>query len=157
MYSKIELFGFADYYHRFATTGLTMEEMFLNWVKFSENPRDIDELVRLPRKLKAQIAEVKPPATKLWSVLKLACRINGVKQSDVNSKNNKRELATVRQQVCFVGKELGFTPSDFPTILKWDRSLVYARSKKCAELASSTKQYQDDLNELLHAFGIQAY
>ena len=157
IYSKIELFGFADYYHRFATTGLTMDEMFLNWVKYSENPRDINDIVKLPRRLKEEIARVKPPAIKLWSILKMACRINGVEYTDVNSVNRKRELAQVRQQVCYVAMELGFIPADIPKILKWDRSQTYARVKKCRELATSTKKFREDLDELLDAFGLEPF
>lgn len=154
IYSKIELFGFADYYHRFATTGLTMDEMFLNWKKYSENPRDINDIVNLPKKLKEEIAQVKPPAIKLWQILKWACNINSVEYADVNSKNNKRELATTRQHVCYAALEYGFKHADIASILKWDRPLVYARAKKCKEVAASTKKYRDDLNELLNVFGL---
>lgn len=157
LYSKIDLFGFADYYHRFATTGLTMDEMFLNWKKYTENPRDINDIVNIPKKLKKEIASVKPPATKLWSVLKVACRIHGVTREDVNSKNRKRELAIVRQQVCYVANELGFKPADIPTILKWDRSQTYHRIRKCEELAGSTKDFRWKLNQLLDAFGLENF
>ena len=154
IYSKIELFGFADYYHRFATTGLTMDEMFLNWARYSSEPRDIEDLVNIPKRLKEEIARVKPPAVQLWKMLNLACRINDVKKKDVNSKSSKRELVTVRQHVCYAALELGFKEADIPTILKWDRSLTYARAKACKEIASSTRNYRDNLEELLDAFGL---
>ena len=157
LYTKIDLYGFADYYHRFATTGLTLDEMFLNWKKYTENPRDVNDIVNLPKKLKKEIASVKPPATKLWSILKVACEINGVSKEDVNGKSQKRELSVVRQQVCFVAIELGFKPADIPTILKWDRSQTYHRVKKCKELATSTKEFRWNLNQLLKAFGLENF
>ena len=157
LYTKIDLYGFADYYHRFATTGLTLDEMFLNWKKYTENPRDVNDIVNLPKKLKKEIASVKPPATTLWSVLKTACKIHGVSRERVNGKSQKRELSIVRQQVCFVAIELGFQHSDIPTILKWDRSQTYHRVKQCKELAISTKEFRWKLNQLLKAFGLDNF
>ena len=157
LYTKIDLFGFADYYHRFATTGLTFDEMFINWKKYTENPRDINDIINLPKKLKEEIARVKPPAIKMWSILKAACEINGVKREDVNRKSSKRELVIVRQHVCYVAIELGFIPIDVHSILKWDRTQTYHRVKACRELATSTKQYRDNLNQLLEAFGLMRF
>ena len=153
LFTKLDMYSFADFYHRFATTGLTFDEMFFNWQKFNKQPRDIDKLAKIPKKLKEQIDRVKPPATKLWQLLNVACKIHGEKKEDVNSKNSKRELATIRQQVCYVGLELGFEPRDYPLILKWDRSLTYARAKKCKVLAEGNKDYRETLNELLKRFG----
>jgi len=149
------MFSFADFYHRFAITGLTFDEIYQNWQKYNRNPRDMNDLSEVPKKLKEEIASVKPAALQLMKILNVACNIHEVEKSKVNSKNNKRELADVRQQVCYVALELGFTPADFPRILKWDRSLTYARAKKCMELANTVKLYRERLNELLCRFGIE--
>ena len=98
-FTKIDLFGFADFYHRFATTGLTINEMFKNWQKYTDSPRDINDLAKIPKKLKDEIASVKPPALQLMQLLKVACEINGVKKDDVNSRNRKKRPSRPRPKI----------------------------------------------------------
>jgi hypothetical protein len=157
LYSKIELFTFADYYHRLATTGLTMEEIFLHWQKHSEKPRDLDELAKLPRKLKQQLAEVKPPAIKLQEMANVASVIHGVNRAHLDIKSSKRDLAQVRQQVCYAAIEYGFEPIDIHKILGWDRTLTYARAKKAKILAETVPEFRETLQELLARFGLEEF
>ncbi len=155
LYSKIELFGFADFYHRFSMTGLTIDEMFLNWVKYTESPRDINDPITIPRKMKKVISKITPAAVILWRVLNKACEIGGVTKIQVNSKFRNREYVNVRQHVCYVGFELGFKPVDFERILKWDRTSVYSRGRVCITIAEGNKNYRLQLNKLISITGLE--
>ena len=157
MYSKIELFAFADFYHRFAATGLTMDEMLHNFAKYSKKPRDITEPIKAPNKVKPEKVKLKPPAADLTKMLELACKIRGVKVAQVNSKARDREFVDVRQWVSYVGLTLGFEPPDFLRILKWDRSGIYHKSKKCIDLAETDPEYRERLNQVLAAFGKEPF
>lgn len=153
MYNKIEMFGFADFYHRFSAVGLTIEEIFQNWEKYSKNPRDISDPIRVPKRLKEELSKVKPPAIKLMSVRKQASILKGVKVEQVNGKGRKRDFVEVRQWTSYVGTEMGFEPKDFVKILGWDRSMIYHQKKKAVELAEMNINYRNSLNELLKMFG----
>jgi hypothetical protein len=153
MYSRIEMYSFADFYHRFSTVGLTLDEIFENWQKYSKEPRDINDPVRLPERLKKQVVKIKPPATKLQSVLKQTCAINNVQKSAVNGKSRKRQLVEIRQWVAYVGIEIGFEPPDFERILGWERSGIYHKKNKAAQLAKYNVNYRNSLNEVLSLFG----
>jgi hypothetical protein len=152
MYSKIELFAFADFYHRFAATGLTMDEMLHNFTKYSKKPRDITAPIKAPGKVAPEKVKLKPPSQDLTRMLETACEIRGVSVNQVNGKGRERELVDVRQWVSYVGLVHGFEPPDFLRILKWDRSGIYHKSKKCVDLAETVKDYRDGLNLVLNAF-----
>ena len=155
VYSKLTMFGFADFYHRFAGTGLTMEEMLINFMKYTKEPRDIRDPIKLPKKLREEVIQLKPPHTTLRSVLNTACKLGQVSEAQVNSKTRKREYVNVRQWVCYVGVRLGYDPPDFLTILGWERSGVYHKVRKAEELASVDMEYCVTLNEILRIFGLE--
>jgi len=152
MYSKIEMFAFADFYHRYESTGLTMDEMLHNFAKYSKKPRDISQPIKPPNKVKPEKVKIKPPSQTLVDILQFACDVRGVSVTQVNSKARERELVDVRQWVCYTGLILDFEPPDFLRILKWDRSGVYHKSKKCIDLAETTLEYREGLNRVLNAF-----
>lgn len=149
------MFGFADFYHRFAGTGLTMEEMLINFMKYSREPRDIRDPIKLPQKLREEVIQLKPPHTTMREVLKTACKLGQVTTEEVNGKVRKREYVTVRQWVSYAGIQLGYDPSDFTTILGWERSGIYHKTKKAEELASTDMDYCIKLNEILRIFGLE--
>lgn len=157
-YTKIDMFGFADFYHRFSATGLTMEEMLQNYFRYSRSPRDIKDPIKAPNKVKAERVKIKPHRADLINILKIACEVRSnkyvnVTPEKVHSKTRHRELVDVRQWVSYVGLIHGFEPPDFLRILKWDRSGVYHKSKKCIDFAGIDSQYRDGLNVILNQFG----
>lgn len=156
MYSKIEMYSFADFYHRFSTVGLTLDEIFDNWAKYSNDRRDINEPIKMPKRLKEQFVKVKPPAIKLQSVLKQTCTINNVDKKAVNGKDRKRKFVEVRQWVAYVGTVMGFEPPDFERILGWERSGIYHKVRKAEELAGVDVNYRNSLNTILTAFGLES-
>jgi len=154
MYGKIDMWSFADFYHRFSMVGLTIDEIFENWEKYRKDRRDINDTVRVPEKLKKELRRVKPPALQLMSVRKKAALLRGVSVKDVNSKARDRPFVEVRQWVAFVGIEMGFEPPDFETILGWERSGIYHKRKKADELSLTNKEYREKMNQLLKMFGL---
>ena len=157
IYTKIELYGFADFYHRFSTTGMTIEEIFQNWSKYVENPRDINDLISVPKRLKEDLGKVIPPATLLWRLANTTCEIHEVSKTNLNGRSNKRLYTGPRQHIAFIGTELGFKPKDFIRILKWDRGRVYAKVKACVNIAKYDAEYRRKLNELLKMFGLEVF
>lgn len=153
LYSKLDMYGFADFYHRFCQTGLTMDEMLHNFSKYSKKPRDLNEPIKAPKKSTKPIPKLKPHWADLMNIRKFACEMKGVTIAQVDSKIRKRAFVDVRQWVCYVGMVHGFEAPDFLRILKWDRTGVYHKSKKCIILAESTKSYRQGLNQVLTAFG----
>lgn len=154
-FNRLTMYGFADFYHRFASTGLTMDEMLLNYMKYKKEPRDIGDPIKLPTKLREEVLKLKPPHTKLREVLKYACQVGQVTQDDVNSKARNREFVTVRQWVSYVGMNMGFEPMDFQRILGWERSGIYHKTSKAEILASTDMDYCVALNEILRVFGLE--
>lgn len=157
LYSKIELFGFADFYHRFAITGMTMDEMLVNYLKYKDEPRDIHDPLRVPRKLKIELKAPRPPSTLLKKIVEKSCWLNNVSLRRVHSKDQHRPTVQSRQMACYVGIEAGFKPPDFSEILKWDRSQTYQRAKKCIILSETNKDYFNKLNQLLRSFGLSPF
>lgn len=153
MYSQLEMYSFADFYHRFSNIGLTLDEIFENWSKYSNNKRDINDPVKVPKKLKEKVINVKPSALQLLSVLKKACVIKEVTREEVNGKARDRKYVEVRQWVAFVGTKMGFEPPDFERILGWERSGIYHKREKAEEVAYYNVNYRNSLNELLSIFG----
>lgn len=157
LYTKIELFGFADFYHRFAITGLTMDEMLVNYLKYKDEPRDIHDPLRVPRKLKIELKSPRPPSSLLKKIVEKSCWLNDVLLSLVYSKDQHRPTVQAKQMACYVGIEAGFKPAEFAEILKWDRSQTYQRAKKCIILSDTDKSYCNKLNQLLRTFGFAEY
>lgn len=159
LYSKIELYSFADFYHRFAVTGLTLEEMFLNWEKYRDEPRDANDVIKLPKRLKQEIEKIKPPADILHDVVNAAAKMNHIHRDVIVGAGNsrKRRHVTARQQTAYVGSELGFDPLDFEEILKWNRSGVYHRINKAGIYANRETRYRKDLSEILKLFGQEPF
>ena len=153
LYTKLDMYGFADFYHRYSQTGLTMDEMLFNYSKYSNKPRDLNDKIKPPGQDVVAKKKPKTHMVDLVNIRKLACDIKGVTIAQVDSKDRKRDFVDVRQWVCYVGLVHGFEPPDFLRILKWDRSGVYHKSKKCVDLAERTTEYREGLNLVLNAFG----
>lgn len=157
MFNKLTMFGFADFYHRFAGTGLTMEEMLINFMKYNKEPRDIRDPIAAPAKLRQDILKLKPPHSVMRKVLKVCCEIGNVTQDEANSKVRSREFVMVRQWVCYVGVQLGYEPADFLLILEWERTGIYHRVKTAANLLETDTEYRIKVNEILRIFGCEPF
>ena len=155
LYTKIDMYGFADFYHRFSTIGLTIEEIFLNWDKYKNKPRDLKDEIRLPKKMRSEVIKIRPDRRELIRLLHDACKTNNVSVMAVGSKNRKREIVEVRQWVAYIGCNLGYEPKDFKRILDWDRSGIYHKRDKAKELSENDTAYRNSLNEILQRFGLQ--
>ena len=157
IYSKVEMFAFADFYHRWARTGLTMEEMLINWQRYKDKPRSILDPIKPPGGKRAVQVPVKPSQQLLRDVLASASGIMGVKPAAVNGKGRQRELVTVRQMVAYVGMQLGFEPPDFNSILGWERSGIYHKERKASQFGNLEKPYRDKINKLCSEFGVATF
>lgn len=153
LFSKIELFGFADFYHRWADSGLTMDEMLQNYQRYQNKPRDIHEPIKPPKGVVERRQRVKPPGERLTRLAAAASDLKDVNVSEVNGRVRTRELVTVRQWVAYVGMSMGFEPPDFVAILGWERSGVYHKARKALQYSTTERDYRRDLNYLLEAFG----
>jgi len=156
MYSKADLFGFAEYYLRLHHRKMTMEEILFNYLKGHIKPQDLVEDDILPIK-DVNEKVIIPPDYVLINVRDMACKLSGVTVKDVNSKKRNREFVEVRQMTCWIAVQMGYAPRDITRILKWDRSVTYQRVEKAEELASTIKEYRWRLNELAKRFGLNGF
>ena len=159
LFTKIDLYSFADFFHRFAVTGLTVDEMFMNWEKYRTTPRDANEVIKLPKRLKQEIEKIKPPSEILHDVVNACAKMNHIHREAIigTHKGNNKRYVTARQQTAYVGTKLGFNPTDFEEILEWDRSSVYHRVNKAGDYAKVEKRYRDDLSAILELFGLEPF
>jgi hypothetical protein len=150
LYTKIDLFSFADFYHRYATIGFTMDELLWNFQQYKERPRDLMAPERLK---KPKLKPDKPSHKLLREILANAASLCDVTIEAVNGNSHERVLVTPRQLTCYVAMQCGFDPADIWKVLKWDRSGNYHRAKKAAIYAQVDKDFRHKLNLLLDKFG----
>lgn len=157
LYTKLDMFGFADFYNRWSETGLSMDEMLDNYKRYQSKPRDIFEPIKPPGQEKVVTYNPKPPNKKMRELLAMACQLMEVKEAAVNSKDRHREIVTVRQLVAYVGRQMGYEPADFSRILNWNRTLIYAQTNKAKQYAATEKEFRQKIDFLLDKFGCDKY
>jgi hypothetical protein len=150
--TKADVFQYADYYYRNASKGLTMEELWVNFRRYNNEPRDIKQVRGV---MQAQPTNLDLAVLK--DVLTFTCTLMEVRIVDVNSKKRDANLVIVRQMVVFVAFRMGYRPADIALGLGWDRSISYQRARRAEELASIYPNQRANLNHVLRRFGCDEF
>lgn len=144
-FRKADLFAFAEFHYRYASRGLTMDELLVNFLEHKRNPRLVEKEVKITEDMETQIIDdVVIRAAEAWDV----------DIQDIHAGKKSRPVAYARQMTAYISLKLGFTPSQIVEHLSWDRSSVYARDKACQSLAFSAADYRKKLNALCEIFGL---